>query len=148
LFGGKFVDAIWAWMSGETLLQLNVRIGKKSKTPGNCLEARKFVLRMVPDLAYAAGLATKLRRKHIESDVCIEMPVALATLALCVREGRSSPEIAALGLSPGFELLSRQELRRRWTQMDSLVASGEPMETFYRTRKRILEGIVSLQQSR
>jgi hypothetical protein len=143
LFGGKFVDTIWAWMSGETLLQLNVRLGKKTKTPGNCLDARRFVLRMVPDLAYAAGLATKLRRKHIESDVCTEMSTALATLALCVREGRSSPEIAALGLSPGFELLSRQELGRRWIKTEALVRAGDSVEPFFRTRKRVMEGIVS-----
>lgn len=146
LFGGKFVEVVWAWMNGETLLQLNVRLGKKPKAADACIEARKFVLRMIPDIAYAAGLATKLRRKHIESDACVEMPVALATLALCVREGRNSPELAALGLSPGFESLSRQELRRRWTQIEPHVPLGDPREAFFRTRKRVLEGIVRSRQ--
>lgn len=145
LFGGRFVETIWAWMSGETLLQLNVRVGTHptENNSGPCIEARKFVLRLVPDLAYASGLATKIRRKHIESDDAIEMPVALATLALCVREGRCSPEVAALGLSPGFGSCSRQALRRHWAEMESVVEPGDPLETFFQTRKRIRNGIAS-----
>lgn len=146
LFGGKFVEAIWGWMNGETLLQLNVRLGGNATNPGSCQEARKFVLRMIPDLAYAAGLATKIQRKHIESDVLVEMPVALASLALCVREGRNSPELAALGTAAAYRELSRQELMRRWAKIRPNVKNGDQFETFGRTRKRVLEAVVILQQ--
>ena len=146
LFGGRFVEVVWAWMNGETLLQLNVRLGKKPKVADPCIQARKFVLRLIPDIAYAAGLATKVQRKHIEADSRIEMPVALATLALCVREGRRSPELAALGLSPRFDSLSRQELRRRWTEVAPHIPTGDANEDFFKTRNRVLKGIAASRQ--
>jgi hypothetical protein len=40
LFGGKLTEIVWAWMSGETLLQLDIRLGGKRDKPGRCLAAR------------------------------------------------------------------------------------------------------------
>jgi hypothetical protein len=51
LFGNKLVELVQAWLAGETLLQLNIRLGGDRAKPGKCILARRFVLKMVPELS-------------------------------------------------------------------------------------------------
>jgi hypothetical protein len=136
LFGGALADTVWAWMSGETLSALNVRCGGNPANPGTCSKARKFV-RLVPDLAFAAGLATRVRRKQLEEAGDERMPLTLAALALCVREGAAEPEIAALRLHSAGHPTSRHGLRELWSEIRVFAPPRDEYESFGRTRTRV-----------
>ncbi len=122
-------------MSGESLIALNTRLGGKTK-PGKYDKARKFVLKIIPDLAYAAGLATRIRRLQIEEHGG-EMPLELAILALCIREGLAKPEIAALRINLMERPMSRRALNELWEQINGFARASTPTETFGRTMLRV-----------
>jgi len=141
LFGGKLTEIVWAWMCGETLLQLDTRLGGKRDKPGRCLAARKFILRLVPELAFAIGLAPRVRRRQIEEEGSGEMPVSLATAAWCLREGVSQPELLALQIMRKDNRTSRQKLQSLWTHVEPYIDPGRENETFHETRRRVNRGV-------
>lgn len=140
LFGGRLADAVWGWMSGETLTSLNIRLGGNATKPGKCDKARKFVLKMIPDLAFAAGLATRIRRGQID-ETGGSMPITLATLALCIREGLANPELAALRTTLGSTAMSRIALRTLWAKLSAFAPPMTSDEKFGRTRLRISQAL-------
>jgi hypothetical protein len=144
LFGGSLADAVWGWMSGETLFLLNKRFVKKDANPGTCEPARKFVLKMIPDLAFAAGIMTRIRRAQIDEDGG-KMPLVLGTLALCIREGFDEPELAALKFNlPGVPK-SRAAIRKIWTAIAPFVPARNPDESFGTTKKRVSRALAQAQ---
>jgi hypothetical protein len=144
LFGGRLADAVWGWMSGETLLTLNRRLGGNARNPGKCEKARKFVLKMIPDLAFAAGLATRIRRGQIdETGGC--MPLTLATLALCIREGLPHPELAALRTNLAGSPMSRVALKALWGKLSAFASRRTSDEKFGTTRRRISAALETAQ---
>jgi hypothetical protein len=144
LFGGKLADAVWGWMAGETLQDLNMRLGGNVEKPGKCEKAREFVLKMIPDLAFAAGLATRIRRGQID-EAGGNMSLTLATLALCIREGLPHPELAALRTNLADSPMSRAALRLLWGKLSPFVRPRRSDEKFGTTRRRISAAIKSAQ---
>ena len=93
LFGNRLFEATRAWMSGESLQSLSIRLGAKPDKLGKCSTTRKFVLRSIPEIAYATGLAAQVYREQIDQGLLVDrMPLALATVSMCVRTGQSNPE--------------------------------------------------------
>jgi len=138
LFGtglSRFVDA---WMTGESLLKLNALIlGKATKKAG---DARTFATKIVPELAFAAGLAAQIRRHQIdESQSVEEVPVTLGTLALCVKEGVPFPELAALRLAVNAREIpmSRMGLGILWTEIQGYLEAPRADEFFGVMRTRV-----------
>jgi hypothetical protein len=144
LYKEILAETVWAWMSGETLRQLAVRLGGKPDEAKSLNRARNFVVREIPNLAYCAGLATLIRRRQIELTGEGKMPTALATFALCVREDASAPELAALRIMSSGRSLSRQKLKELWHQVEAHVRPGHPYERFRTMRKRVSEGLQAL----
>ncbi len=147
-FGGKLSEIIWAWMCGETLLQLEVRLGGKSDNPGRCMRARRFILRLVPELAFAIGLVTLVRRRQIQEQQAGQMPISLATVGWCVREGVSRPELLALQVLLKNTPMSRQKLQLLWTVVDPYTHSGTETESFGQTKRRVSTGLSLWVESR
>lgn len=144
LFGGRLADAVWGWMSGETLLTLNTRLGGNAQNPGKCEKARKFVLKMIPDLAFAAGLASRIRRGQID-ETGGSMPLTLATLALCIREGLPHPELAALRTNLAGSPMSRVALKALWEKLSAFASPRTSDEKFGTTRRRISTALETAQ---
>jgi len=136
LFGGSLADAVWGWMSGETLLTLNARFAGNQDKPGKCESARKFVLKMIPDLSFAAGLLTRIRRGQITENGG-DMPLSLATLGLCIREGFGQPELSALKLNLSDQPMSRMEVAALWIRIKPFAAPRKSDEEFGTTRRRV-----------
>jgi hypothetical protein len=141
LFGGALADAVWGWMSGETLVTLNTRLGGNPMKPGPALKARKFVLRVIPDLAFASGLVTQIKRGQMDEGGDIAMPLALATFGLCVRDGVPSPEVAALRATNSAERWSRQKAISLWGDIEAFTEPRDNTESFGRTKTRVIEGL-------
>ena len=85
---------------------------------------------------FAAGLATRIRRRQIDEDGG-KMPLILATLALCIREGLGQPEWAALRSIFIGEPMSRPSIIALWKKIEGFASSRGETETFGTTKKRV-----------
>jgi len=81
------------WMEGGSLAELELSYGTKKESIGKCENARKFVLRLVPDLAYIFGLPAQVfQSMYKDSMDIVELPIGLEVLSSCVREGFDQAE--------------------------------------------------------
>ena len=141
-FGGNLAEAVVGWTNGLPLNKLDPLLGGNPKKPGECKFARKFVLRLLPDLAFAAGLVTQIRRGQIDRKGG-SMTTTLAVLGLCIREGASTPELAALRIvaSSAGHRLSRMGNVALWNDVSQFVPKAKSSaEPFSITLSRIRLG--------
>lgn len=124
-------------MSGVPLCQLEARFLGRPDRLGHCEHARHFALRIVPDLAFFAGLPARLliaRSRAVGEDGAIT--TTLATLGSAVREGCESPEALATKINCGRDV-SRVAARGVFDQIISHAVPGSPTEDFEETRRRM-----------
>jgi superfamily II DNA/RNA helicase len=127
------------WMSGVPLRNLEEAFlpPNKKKKLGRCEYARHFASRIVPDLAFIAGLPARLlaaRAKTAEEPLVIS--TVLATLGGLVREGCDSPEALATRLNLGRKT-SRVAAGKHHASILHLAPPGTPTEEFEVTRQRM-----------
>ena len=138
LFGDRLFQVVWAWMCGAPLSELAVMLGANKQKLGKCSIARHFALRRVPEIAYAIGLVTQVFREHLDRGLATgEMPVALATISLCVRCGLSSPEELAVRFESHEPYAARRCVRALWRECSRQIQPGSLGEPFARTRARV-----------
>ena len=91
--------ALKAWISGQTLADIQ-KLKPTVQHPKHCEHARRFALRVLPELAYVFSLPELVRRYLAveEPSLMMEMlaSVELEKLGSCVREGYDSVEKLAL----------------------------------------------------
>ncbi len=125
------------WMAGHPLFRMEEVCLGKTTGLRECRKARHFVSRVVPDLAFLAGLPGLLlaaRRKAASDETPV--PAVLAALGGIVREGCDSPETLAMRINCGREV-SRVAARALYEKVRHLVPAGTEAETFERTRERV-----------
>jgi len=120
------------WMNGAPLAVMETSY-PKGGDKNRCEYSRHFVLRIVPDLAFVAGLPVRLLAAQNEDDTPI--PITLATLGSCVREGCNSPESLAVRLGMG-RLVSRVAARARYGELLPYFEPGDSEEAFEQTVDR------------
>jgi len=119
------------WMKGSPLNVIEACHPKEDKA--KCKHSRHFVLRIVPDLAFVAGLPARLLAAQDEEDEAV--PLVIATLGSCVREGCDSPENLATRLAIGRSV-SRVVARKKYEELLPYFQDGEPNEPFEDTMDR------------
>lgn len=119
------------WMNGSPLKEMEECHPKEDKS--KCKHARHFVLRIVPDLAFVAGLPARLLAAQDDEDEAV--PLVIATLGSCVREGCDSPENLATCLALGRSV-SRVAARKKYEVLLPYFQDGESNETFENTMDR------------
>ena len=119
------------WMNGSPLNEIEACHPKEDKA--KCKHARHFALRIVPDLAFVAGLPARLLAAQDEDDEAI--PLVIATLGSCVREGCDSPENLATRLTIGRSV-SRVAARTKYEELLPYFQDREPNEPFEVTMDR------------
>lgn len=125
------IDMLKKWLVS---LPLNVMEASHPKADFvKCEYSRHFVLRIVPDLAFVAGLPARLLAAQNGEDV--PLPITLATLGSCVREGCDSPESLATRLASGRSV-SRVAARARYEELLPFFKVGQIDETFEQTMDR------------
>jgi hypothetical protein len=125
------------WMSGVPLCELEKAFLGRSTNLKQCRNARQFAARLVPDLAFLAGLpgrllATRLRAAGDETPV----PTVLATLSGVVREGCDGADSLAVRLH-ATRAVSRVAARKHYETIRQHIQPGDPNESFDDTIKRI-----------
>ena len=127
------------WMSGRPLRYLEVALGVEPTKLKTCNGARRFVMKIVPSLAYAFSLPTLLKQ-HLEStdegDADFVSP-QLAQLAYCMRHGFDTHEKAALSHHLRREHLCRVILHERFNAIQPYLAAPSAEETWEATLRRV-----------
>jgi hypothetical protein len=118
------------WMSGVPLRELEKAFLGSSKDLKQCKNARNFASRLVPDLAFLAGLpgrllAARLRAAGDETPV----PTVLATLSGVVREGCDGADSLAVRLHL-TRSVSRVAARKHYETIRQHIQPGDPNESF------------------
>jgi hypothetical protein len=134
----RVIAKLWPlWMSGVPLCRLEEEFLARPDRLGHCENARRFVSRVVPDLAFVSALPARLlaaRRKAAGEDTAI--PTVLATLGGIVREGCDSPEALATRLNCE-QTVSRVASRLVFDAIKTFMPPGNPHEEFEESRQRM-----------
>ena len=128
------------WMKRKPLCDLEIALGIEPKKLKACDGARKFVVRIIPSLAYVFSLPLILWKhtatEHKDEDIFI--PAALIQLSQCVKHGFDAHEESALNHHLRKKRLSRVELHERFEQLRPYLAPDPGRETWERTLERVL----------
>lgn len=126
------------WMAGVPLCQIEAAHLGKTDGLGKCEFARHFASRIVPDLAFLAGLPAQLLTARAKSigDTSQPLRTVLATLAGTIREGCDSPEALATRINNG-RTISRVAARKIYDKIKPHIPPGTPHEDFEITRQRM-----------
>lgn len=134
----SWLRKLWPiWMSGVPLCDLEKEFLGPTTNLKQCKNARHFASRLVPDLAFLAGLpgrllAARLRAAGDETPV----PTVLATLSGVVREGCDGADSLAVRLHV-TRGVSRVAARKHYETIRQHIQPGEPNESFDDTMERI-----------
>ena len=153
LFGGEFAklsaaekgkyalpiiaDLLDHWMQGAPLNEIEARY-PDGPDRGKCKHARHFALRLVPDIAFLAGLPARLlaaRQSAQGQEVAV--PLTLSTLASAVRQGCDSPECLAVRAISSHRMVSRVGARARYEAIASHIKQADKAESFEETIQRV-----------
>ena len=128
--------SVLLWMEGEPLNMIEVALGEEPHLVGSCDRARELV-RKLPEISYGVGLLALVHRGKLEADGHPEaMPLTLAVVAACVREGHQSPESLAIRYVSRREM-SRRSCRELRSTLGESVSSVAPTETLRETMSRV-----------
>lgn len=137
---GVVLPALKAWISGQTLAEIQ-KLKPTIQQPKHCEQARRFVLRVLPELAYVFSLP-ELVRRHLAveypfSDMDELASIELEKLGSCVRDGYDTVEKLALAQVRG-KASSRVRIHIQWDEMawwmNSKVAGETWKELFDRVK--------------
>ncbi|MDX1195813.1 DEAD/DEAH box helicase [Sinorhizobium medicae] len=128
-------DCLEVWMSGAPLKDI------EAKYPGGdavrCKHARHFVLRMVPDLAFFAGLPARLAAaRQTANGEEVGLPIVISTLGSVVREGCDGPEALAVRMTSSRRTKSRVAARTEFDLLSEYFPPRTWNETFEQTIER------------
>jgi superfamily II DNA/RNA helicase len=130
-------DATLGWMGGATLRELEGQFGTPVNKLRQCDKARDFVIRSIPEISFAVGLVAQIYRELTQhGELESPMPLALATVAACVREGQRSPEALAVRYRIG-PLKSRAACQSVLSTISDSLDPGDPLEEFAITLRRV-----------
>ena len=147
---GKFavdvvLPALKAWVSGQTLAEIQ-KLKPTVQQPKHCEQARRFVLRVLPELAYVFSLPELVRRHLTAEELSLDMgklaSVELEKLGSCVREGYDTVEKLALAKVRG-KTASRVRVHRQWQEMELSIDPKRSNETWQELFNRVKSGAQS-----
>ncbi|MGO3742241.1 DEAD/DEAH box helicase [Kerstersia sp.] len=122
--------ALKAWVTGKTLADIQT-INPPARKSKQFVQARRFVLRVLPELAYIFSLPELVRRYIAKEEFSLAMDelasIHLEKLGSCVREGYDTVEKLALARYRG-KALSRVGVHAQWEEMGWWMSSAPPNE--------------------
>lgn len=128
----------WRWMRGDPLYELEKVLGTDPNKLKTCDRARKFALRIVPELSYLFGLPSLLHeRSQVIADDPIPTPSAVTQLGRCIRLGFNFHEKAALNQILRRARFSRRELHNHFALVKPYLTDAQPGESWEQTVDRV-----------
>lgn len=136
---GIVLEALTAWINGKTLVEIQ-ELKPTKKQQKHCEQARRFVLRVLPELTYVFSLPELVRRdlaaEGLSQDMNELASVELEKLGSCIREGYDTAEKLALAKFRG-KTVSRVRVHDQWEEMDWWIDPKVPGETWQELFERV-----------
>lgn len=131
------------WLAGRPLTELQLALGTDAARLKTCVGARKFVLRVIPDLAYLFGIpAFLIQNRHaLEVESGQELSACLAKLGACLRLGFESIDLMALGFNLRSGRLSRRQVHENFASLLPHLKPARSGETWNAAVNRIENAI-------
>ncbi|POZ61028.1 DEAD/DEAH box helicase [Chromobacterium alticapitis] len=118
-----------AWMAGKPLCDLERAIGTEEKDIKTCETARHFAVRLAADLAFVAGLPTRIMAAEaLAAGKKLIIPITLLTLSGVVRKGCASAELLANAIY--LKDLSRPAAKAAFEKIQPYIQPGSEYESF------------------
>lgn len=137
-------DALLAWMSGATLKEIQKLLPGRTQEKRRSTSARKFVIRVVPDLAHIFGaVADLLERASNDDTPDVKPPPAAELLNISIRRGYTSAEMAAFAahIQSGRSRFARREVHRRFGEIKDHLDERPEDETIEQLSRRVQHAI-------
>jgi len=134
----KIQAALQQWMNGAPINEIQPTISPKEVAAKYSLDARKFVIRIVPDLAHVMGLPSRIMQMFAPGESepnMIEGAAPLLLAHICVRRGLRDAEMAALSTAVGA--LPRRATHRAFEEIRSHLAAPQSDETLEHLKDRV-----------
>lgn len=139
---------VWLWMQGQPLSKLELVLVKDKKKLKQCIGARRFVIRIIPELSFLFGFPALLHeRRQVLNNTDTEMPAAPAQLRYCLRHGYNSLEKSALSQLLRSEQLSRREVHSRYQEIRPFIDTAIPGENWDQVMDRVSNALDARLQS-
>lgn len=135
----KLHAALRQWMDGAPLHEIQPTASPKGTTAEFSLDARKFVIRMIPDLAHVMGLPSRMMQMFTEGGSepdSVEGAGPLLLAHICVRRGLKDAEMAAYPMAGG--VLPRRATHRAFNKLRPHIVEADGSETLEGLRGRVL----------
>lgn len=133
----RLEPVLMMWIGGATLYDIECHFGTMPSKAKKCDNARDFVLRIVPDLAYLASLPELIRKATDDSS---KASLSFSQLSGCIREGLDTVEKLAL-----FKLRRKPGARVgchiHWSNVSPWVAPQIPNEDWTSMYRRVKVGM-------
>lgn len=129
------------WMDGMPLKEIQPTISPKAAAAEFSTDARKFVIRMIPDLAHVMGLPSRIMQVFTRGGSepnTVEGAGPLLIAHVCVRRGLRDAEMAAFSMLGGA--LPRRETHRAFEEIRPHVTATESGETLEHLKERVRAG--------
>ena len=135
----KLREALKKWMGGAPLKDIQTELSDKTRDLKFSTSARKFVIRLIPDLAHVMGapLQILLRVANSERDEPHEPSPALTYTNRCIRRGYATAEMATYAVQMRSEKLGRREIHRRFSEIVPHLAPAPESETAAMMESRV-----------
>ncbi|AQQ05417.1 helicase [Roseibium algicola] len=135
----KLRAALEAWMGGAPLIEIQKELSDKTRDKKRSTSARKFVIRIIPDLAHLLGAPLQILQGHInmQSSDPVEQVPALIHANRCVRRGYASAEMAAFNTLMWSAKWSRREVHRNFSNVVTYLKAASPGETIEALEARV-----------
>jgi hypothetical protein len=135
----KLRAALKLWMNGEPLKLIQKALSDKTRDTKRSTGARKFVIRLIPDIAHLMGAPLQILQGHINvhADEEIRPSTALGLANRCVRRGFSNAYMAAFGTLMWTARWSRREVLRNFANITPYLQSADEHETLERLELRV-----------
>lgn len=131
----------WHWMRGDPLRDLEEALGTKPNSLKTCIGARRFVIRIIPELSYLFGLPAMLHeRRQATVEKAVPLPSIKEQLGRCVRLGFNSHEKTALSQILIKARFSRRQLHKHYALIKPHLSPFTPDETWKQTLDRVENG--------
>jgi hypothetical protein len=143
--------ALAAWMSGATLKAIQSLLPGRTQERKRSTGARKFVIRVVPDLAHIFGAVADLLNRAAEGDApAVTPPPAAELLNVSIRRGYPNAEMAAFAayIQSGGSRLARREVHRRFDEIKDHLDGRPQGETIEQLSRRVEHAIEAEMNSR
>jgi hypothetical protein len=131
-------DRVMRWVSGATLNEIEGLLRPPFAAKRRCKSAREFVNRFMVEFAHLTGTVAQVYRRQLEiAGEGEALPLTLAVMGACVRDGLATPYQLAVRYETDVYATSRVACHRLGDELETAV--GNQALSFADLRERAKE---------